>query len=234
MFDETTPEPPNPLWSCDIRPWLAELHQRMQEAHAVQSNVVNLSYAHPRGFFPGIILRRRAVRDYMKQAQAGGWLFNIEKNPPAPYPDHVWMPKKGLDLNICPTAPFEREMALREEEAKREAALRQQQTGMKHVPIVDLTNWHPRGGIPPEILRRIERRRDRRWVEETNSEVQRLFGEANRMEALAKTQREKAEGFKQNGRDGSNYLAAAEKAETDADSLRAQARILRSELGEAA
>jgi len=233
MFDETPqPEAPDPLWYCPIQPWLEELHRRISEAHALNTNVVNLSYTHPRGFFPPIILRRKYVREYVKTAQDQGWIFDTNRFAPQPAPDRWFTPAANLDLNTCDLKPFQAEISRREDEAAQASLAAYQATGRRSLTLVDLTSWHPRGGIPNTIMARLNRRKDKSWIEKMGSEIQRLYGEANKLEATARTQREKAQGFKEMERDPSNYLAAAEKLDADAAAMRAQARFLKSEIGE--
>lgn len=208
--------------TCPIEPWVAEIVMRMHEAAAVGTTVVNLSYTHPRGFIPNQILRRPQVRKVL-----AGWSYNAERFPPVPYPNREWLPSAGLNLDYCPTAPFEREIALREAEAA--AAVR---AGVSSLPIIDLTNWHPRGGIPQVIMTRIERRKLKSWREEAAARVTALYGEANQAEGLAKSMREKAAGLADNGKDPAAMLAAVTEQNQRAEVLRQQARFLKQELGE--
>ena len=212
--------------SCDIRPWVAELITRMQEAAAAGTNIVNLSYSHPRGWFPNQIVRRPAIRAALR-----GWLYDNSRGPPSARSGHLFMPNGPVDLSTCDTEPFFREIELREYEAQVEAYNRAMADGQVHTPTVDLGVGHPRGGIPDTILERLRRRKDRAWVSSTNDEIDRLFGEANKAEAFAQTQRDRAEGLKSKGDDPSRLLAAAEDLTEKARQLREQARFLKKELG---
>jgi hypothetical protein len=212
--------PPYSYETCPIEPWAAEIVNRMHEAAALGTAVVNLSYTHPRGFIPNQILRRPPVRKILS-----GWSYNAERLSPVLYPDRVWLSGAGLNLDYCPTAPFEREIALRENEAI--AAVR---TGLSSLPLIDLTNWHPRGGIPLAIVARLERRKSKVWREEAASKVASLYGEANQAEGLAKSMREKAAGLADNGKDPAAMLAAVTEQNQRAEMLRQQARFFKQEL----
>jgi hypothetical protein len=217
--------------SCDIAPWLAEIVSRMHEAAAQQTNVVNLSYTHPRGFIPNQIIRRPAV-----QKTLAGWMVWSDRYPADVYPDHVFMPrsvKKGT-LDFCPTEIFEKEMALREHEALQTARQTPHPADLKVCPLIDLTNFHPRGGVPAAILARLERRKSRTWMEEARAQVQKLQSEANKAEAFAQTQKERAEGLQSKGGDPAPLLAAAQRELEKAETARAQAKLIRTEMGEAA
>jgi hypothetical protein len=136
----------------------------------------------------------------------------------------------GLDLNTCDLAPFHNEIELRNYEAEMEAYNKALQSGQREVPVVDLTNYHPRGGIPYTILARMDRRKSKKWLDETRAEIDRLKGEINKAEAFARTQEERGKAFIDDGRDGSNLLGAAQQLKTDAAFMRAQAKLLEQEL----
>lgn len=210
--------------SCPIEPWVAEIVQRMHEAAAVGTSLVNLSYTHPRGYIPNQIMRRPAVRALF----VGGWAYDNTRIAPTPYPkDRLWLPKLGLDLDTCPTAPFEQEISLREDEA-----LAAHRAGQTALPIVDLTPYHPRGGIPQQILKRLERRTSRAWRNTASEEASSLFGEANKAEALAKSMRERLVILADSDKDTAAMKNAIQEQIQKAEKLRQQARFLKQELGE--
>lgn len=214
------------LTCCDITPWYNEICTRMHEAHAAGTSVVQLGASHPRGFIPTVILRRPAIRALLKE-----WQVDTLRPPPDIYPaGNQWLPAMNLDLSTCDLAPFINEIELRNYEAEVEAYNKALQTGQKEIPITDLTNHHPRGGIPHTILIRLDRRKSKKWLDETRAEVARLKGEANKAEAFAKTQEERAQAFIDQGRDGTNLLHGATQLKTDAAYMRAQAKLLEQEL----
>jgi hypothetical protein len=209
---------------CDIAPWLQELGLRIQEAQAAKTNIVNISYTHPRGLFPPQIRRRAPILAYMKQAQAIGWYFDSSSSPGTPYSNLYFLPTGwGAEILVngtldwCPTAPFEQEIERRVMEAQ----------AVSPIPVIDLTCYHERGGISPVILKRIERRRDPKWRELVDAEITRLRGEANKDEAFAKTQEERAEGVD----NPTALLQAAKELRARAAQSREQVRHLARELG---
>lgn len=204
---------------CDIRPFLAEITARMHEASAAGTNIVNLSASHPRGFIPNQIIRRPAVR-----ALLNGWYYDNSRTVPPTPPQVYWLPKKWgprSDIETCPLKPFLAEVELRHTEAEQEAKLR------GSIPIVDLTTWHPRGGIPLQIIKRINRRNSPEWVKQTRAEIDRLLGQANKDEGFARTQIERADSVD----DRSRLEAAAKDLRARAEQYRAQAKWLKEELG---
>ena len=212
--------------TCPIEPWCAEIATRMHEAHASGSTVLSLGPAHPRGFIPNQILRRPAVKELI-----GTWTVDVDSGIVAAYPNYIWAPPGIIDFGTCDLVPFEQEIEVRVYEAEVEAYNKSVATGLKHVPVVDLTNNHPRGGIPDMVMRRLDRRRNKKWRQEAEAEISRLEGEANQAEAFAKTQDERARGLEDSQRDPTNLRASAQELRERAELLRAQARGYRKEMG---
>lgn len=208
--------------TCDLAPWLQEISNRMHEAAAANTNRVNLSCSHPRGYIPNQILRRPMVRKLMT-----GWTYDNSRSFPHPAPDN-WF-KSGLNYETCSTRAFEKEISLREKEAQAEV-----KAGRAMFPVVDLTTWHPRGGIPKTILERIERRGDRDWRIEMQQEIDSLLGEANKAEAHSGTMKARAEIQVSKGNSPEALLNASKEAMKRAADLRAQAELIKKEMGEAA
>lgn len=214
---------------CPLLPWYNEVVTRMHEAHLAGSNVVNLSYTHPRGYIPTKILRRKAVRELL----AVGWGVDNAASAPTPAPDNWFLPRGSKDLEYCDLDPFLKEIERREREAVAEAQTMTRHDGQKHVPLSDLTTFHPRGGIPPAISKRLDRRRNRTWRQDMMAEIERLTGEANKAEAFAKTQEERGNAFKDDGRDSKPLLDSAKELVGRAEQLRENVKWLRKELGDA-
>lgn len=212
---------------CPILPWYNEVVTRMHEAAAAGTNVVNLSCTHPRGYIPNQILRRKEIREALK-----GWYVDTTKSIPAPAPDHWFMPRGSKDLEYCDLDPFLKEIERREKEATAAAAA-SRQAGRQTIPLVDLTSWHERGGIPATIMNRLERRKSKTWREDVMKEIDRLTGEANKAEAFAKTQEERAAAFKDDGKDPSALAAGAQELKARAAQFRENAKWLKKEIGDA-
>lgn len=213
--------------SCDIRPWADEYSRRLQEAVelGVQTNtpvVVNLSVTHPRGFFPNQIIRRLVGKKLLHHEVP----YISGATVPSPAPVNPMRIRGCSDLKTCKLKPWIKEIERREEEAKEEAYQKYAVDGQKHLPIVDLTDYHPRGGIPSEILKRIELKNDPRWKQAMESKIRDLGGEANQCEARANNMRERSEGVK----DPTKLLAASAEQLEQAKVLRAQAAALKEEL----
>ena len=233
--------PRRALEMCDVNPWLQEIAVRLEEARAAGSNVVNLGYTHPRGYFPNQILRRSKVRELMKQCLGQGWFFSTEKFPPEQRLERYFNPKspshptKTLPdgIEYAEVAPYLEEIKRRQDEADRHFYLLDcGEYGIKKMFLsyTDLTSHHPRGEIPSSILKRIDRRKDQDWIKKTREEIDRLFGEANKATSFAKTQDERAEGVE----DPAKLKAAAKELRDRAEQFRWQARWLSKELGEVA
>lgn len=207
-----------PFEYCDIRPWVEELSRRMEEARAMGTNVVNLSYTHPRGFFPLPIVRRPAIREMLKT----GWTFVREEGPPTPHPERYFIPEgwpttclTDGSLVWCDTKPFEDEIERRH-------------LGER---VADLTGFHPRGAIPDDILKRIQRRKNPKWREEMSNEIEKLRGQANKDEAFATTQESRAEGqATKEGGDPTALLRSAAELRARAEQARQQVKWLSWEL----
>lgn len=223
-------------WS-PIAGWYQEIVTRMHEAHAAGSHVVNLSCTHPRGYIPNQIIRRPAIRALLRE-----WSYDNTRAPVPLEPPRVWLPKgwpHNTDLAYCPLQPFLDEILRREHEAELEAKAKAlPPTTLLHrgevieiatvsVPVVDLTNWHPRGGIPTTILMRLERRRSDHWRREMQAEIDRLRGLANKDDSLAATNKDRADGVT----DRTKLEASVLELKARAAQYRAQARWLTEELG---
>jgi hypothetical protein len=224
---------------CDISPWVHELLSRMEEARQAGTNVVNLSYTHQRGFFPNQIVRRKGVRELLKQ----GWSYIRDESPPSPRPTLMFMPV-GLDIRTlewCDTTPWEQEIALREAEAFQAGRwihngdTTDQDVTMKWFPgVVELTG-HPRGDIPDVILKRIKRRKDPNWRVLMANEIDKLNGEANQDEGRAKGLEQRAEAFATKPNDPGDPTALLQSAaglRQRAEELRRTASYYKLELGE--
>ena len=206
---------------CPILPWYNEVVTRMHEAAAAGTNIVNLSYTHPRGFIPNQIIRRKEIRTALI-----GWQYDNSRAPVRTAPDNWFLPRGSKDLEYCDLDPFLKEIDRREKEAfaaKKEGRF----------PLVDLTPWHERGGIPPPIMARLERRKSRTWRDDVLKEIERLNGEANKADGFAKTQDERAVGIKDSGKDPTALLAAAQELRERAEQFRQNAKWLQKELGDA-
>ena len=200
--------------SCNLAPWIEEIVSRMRESHAAGTPVVNLSFSHPRGYIPPQILRRKQVRELLN-----GWQVNAARVEPDNYPAREFA--YSSDPKIVA-----REIELREAEAAEEAARLTAANCHTHIPIADLTNFHPRGGIPEAVLNEVRARNSIAWRVRMNQEIHRLQGEANRAEALSKTLLEKADGV-----DDPRKLKAASKDQMRlAEDLRHTAAALQREL----
>lgn len=201
---------------CDIRPWYNEIVTRMHEANAAKTGFANLSYSHPRSYIPGQILRRPAIRALLQ-----GWHYDNTRAPIQPPPPNIWLPTgwpSNTDLEHCSLKPFVDEIELRYVEA----------TAINPVcPIVDETNWHPRGGIPHQIVIRLGRRKDPSWMKQMQTEVDRLLGLANKDESFALTQKDRIESVE----DPSKLEASVRELKARAQQYRAQAKWLREEMG---
>jgi hypothetical protein len=213
---------------CPILPWYNEVVTRMHEASAAGSHVVNLSYTHPRGYIPTKILNRRDIRKVLT-----GWVVDNAATAPTPAPDHWFLPRGSKDLEYCDLDPFLKEIERREREAVAEALTLSRHDGQRHVPLSDLTTFHPRGGIPPAITKRLDRRRNRTWRQDMTAEIERLTGEANKAEAFAKTQLERAQAFKDQERDPTALQAGAKELMERAEQFRENVKWLKKELGDA-
>jgi hypothetical protein len=198
---------------CPIEGWVAEIVGRMHEAHAAGAQIVNLSFTHPRGYIPNQIIRRPAVQEVLK-----GWTYTNAKTPTPMEPPKVWMPPgwANVDLESCPLQPFVDEIAGREAE----------QPG-NEFHIIDMTNWHPRGGIPEVIIDRLTRRSNDSWRRKTRDEIDHLLGLANKDVSFAQTQQDRMERYE----DPSRLEAAARELRERAEQHRARARWLTEELG---
>lgn len=196
---------------CDLTPWLTEIVARMHEAAAAGTNLVNLSWSHPRGFIPNQIVRRRQVRELLK-----GWRFDNSKYPPnGAVTGGYWAPRGAEpDLETCSLLPFRKEVERREAEAL-----------ATHTPL-DLTPGHPRGGIPEVILRRLAQRVDKGWRAEQEAYIGKLRGDANRAAALAQTLHDKMDAVE----DPRKLKAASRDQLRLAEDLRAEADKLEKEL----
>lgn len=213
-----------------IEPWLGELVARMHEATALGLNTVDCSSTHPRGYIPNQILRRPKARELLR-----GWAIRAGGLPELMPPNGLWVPMQGLDLNTCDLRPFEHEIEVRQYEADLLAYNQALQDGERHIPILDLTCWHPRGGIPDPIMRRLERRKSPTWRRETEAEIRRLKGEANQAVAFAGTQLERAQSKEESEKgDPTALRASAAELKRRAAELRATAAWLETELGVAA
>lgn len=193
--------------TCNLDPWIQEIVNRMHESTSQGKPFVDLSYEHPRGFIPQPILRRKAVREVLK-----GWTVRAAKSAPTPEPNNVWIGAQGKDLERCSLTPFRQEIELRERESF----------------VADLTNHHPRGGIPKVILDRIGMHNNRKWREQMAEEIDKLQGQANRAEALSKTLLEKCDAVE----DPRKLKAASKDQIKLAEQLRAQAAELQRDLNE--
>jgi len=211
--------------SCPIAPWVAEIVTRMHEAAAAGTPVVNLSYTHPRGYIPNQIIRRPEVRKVM-----AGWSYDNARTAPTPIPDHWFLPP-GIDIAYGPLAPFEQEIARREAEAAQEAAAKTAMDGERHISVIDLTTFHPRGGIPLVVMARLSRRKSKTWRTEMLAEIERLQGEANRAEAFSQTQKDRAEAMASKGSDPNPLLASAQRELEKAATARAQIVMIKKEMG---
>jgi hypothetical protein len=220
----------NPLWSCDIQPFVDELANRFTEAQKSGATVLNLSYTHANGFFPTAITHREPIRTILRDAVSKGWSIDRTIGPAKPYPDNIWMPKgmrRGkIDLLTCDLLPFIKELDRREEEAKLDAEAMTIRKGKSVLAVVDLTAFCSEGTFPPAIWDRIKRRRDRSWVKETQSQIDKLEGQANKDEAFAHTQLDRMESVE----DPTKLKASADELVARAASLRVQANFLKREL----
>jgi hypothetical protein len=198
---------------CPIEGWVAEIVTRMHEAHAAGAPVANLSYTHPRGYIPTQILRRPAVREVLE-----GWQYYSAKSPPTVEPARVWIPPgwESADLATCPLQPFVDEISLREAEYQG-----------SEFRVIDMTNWHPRGGIPEVIQDRLYKRSSDTWRRKAREEIDHLLGLANKDESFAQTQQERMPKYE----DASRLEAAARELRERAEQHRAKARWLVEELG---
>lgn len=204
---------------CPIDGWYQEIVTRMHEARAAGSDVVNLGWTHQRGFIPNQIIRRPKIRELLN-----GWTYTNARTPSTEHPPAPWLPPGwgGVDLDTCPLQPFIDEIAFREEEAHKYA----KEAGAPF-PIIDMTDWHPRGGIPGKISKRIERRNSQSWRRGARDEIDRLLGLANKDDSFAQTQIERMDAVE----DPSRLEAAARDLRARAEQYRAQARWLTEELG---
>lgn len=208
---------------CPILPWYNEVVTRMHEAAAAGSHIVNLGFTHPRGYIPNQILRRKEIRAVLK-----GWDVNTAKSPETPVPNSWFLPRGSKDLEHCELSMFMKEIEKREKEAVAEARALSLQYGRSIIGIVDLTPWHPRGGIPDDVLFRLQQRKNKSWQEETRKEIDRLNGLANKDESFAKTQEERVERVD----DPTKVKAAAQELRERAAKYREQAAWLKRELGD--
>lgn len=214
---------------CPILPWYNEVVTRMHEASAIGSHVVNLSHTHPRGYIPNQIIRRKEIR-----AVLSGWSIDNTKTAVVPAPENWFLPRGSKDLDYCSLEPFLKEIERREKEAQALAEMQSRHDGKRHVPLCDLTSWHERGGIPPPIMERLTRRKSKTWREEMLKEIERLAGEANKADGFAKTQEERGNAFKDDGRDSKPLLDSAKELRERAQQFRQNAEWLKKELGDAA
>jgi len=229
-------ETESPYWTCPIWPWVEELLRRVDEARTVGVSVLNLSYTHPRGYFPNQICWRPAI---LKIIRDGHWKYDRMEGPPVQFPERYFIPP-GLDprtLEYCDTKPFEEEIELRYREAYGQGfwADAGPDYGQKYIPgAADLTGFHPRGEIPNVILKRLERRKDPKWREQVQNEIDKILASANQDEGRAKTAESRAEGVatRPDGLgDPTALLRSALELRARAEQARAQARFLRFELG---
>jgi hypothetical protein len=213
---------------CPILPWYNEIVTRMHESAAAGQAVVNLSYTHPRGYIPNQIIRRPQVR-----AALQGWQVITGKTAPTLPPDRWFLPRGAKDLEFCDLDIFLKEIDRREQEAKAEAFGQSQLDAKLHVPAADLSSWHPLGGIPPVIMKRLERRKSPQWREEVRSEIDKLLGDANKSESFANTQDERATAMTDQGKDPTALRAAANDLRERAAVARQNAQWLKKEIGDA-
>jgi len=204
---------------CPIEGWYQEIVTRMHEAHAAGAGVVNLSWTHPRGFIPNQIIRRPSIRALLKD-----WVVDNSRTPSSEQPPAMWLPPGwvNVDLDSCPLRPFIDEIELREAEA-----IRHFKEGHTVCPIIDMTAWHPRGGLPSQITKRLDLKRSQVWQRETREEIVRLYGLANKDDSFAQTQHERTESVE----DPTRLEAAARDLRARAEQYRARARWLTEELG---
>lgn len=217
---------------CPITPWYKELINRFQEAQTARTNVVNLSFSHPRSYFPAQILRRREIRMCIATAKTQGWVIDTRRTPLVEFPNRYFLPP-GWAPNIltdgtlewCDTKPFEQEIALRGRETK----------SFFGYEFMDLSGFHIRGEIPAIILRRIERHKNGKWKQETREEIKRLLGEANQDEARAKNAEDRAEGVAtkiEGPGDPTALLNSAQTMRERARQTKEKAALLERELGD--
>jgi hypothetical protein len=207
--------------TCDTGPWIQEIINRMHESRGTNGQYLDLSYAHPRGFIPNQIIRRKAVQEVLK-----GWPVYSAKSAPSIDTGNLWAGAVGKDWNTCDVKPFIKELERREQEAISEAAKLTASNCARHLPLVDTTNFHPRGGIPEAILTRIKLRGSPKWRTEMGEKIHRLEGEANKAQGLAGTLLGKCEAV-----DDPRKLRAASRDQLRlAEELRAEAARIRKEL----
>ena len=215
-----------------IMPWVNELKYRMEEAVAKRTNLADLSYAHPRGFFPNKIRQRKEIRELLRQAQSAGWLFNVMPGPQVVFPNLFFLPAgwpttvlADGSLEWCDTTPFELEIEKRFREGK-------VTHGWRHA---NLTGFHPRGEISPIILHRIRRRQDPKWRSEMREHISVLVAQANKDEAFAQTQEDRSVAIasKNEGTgDPTALLRSAEELRARSTEARRQVAAFRAELRE--
>lgn len=215
---------------CPIQPWCSELLTRIEEARSAGTNVVNLSYSHPRGYFPNQIVRRSAIKQLMEQARSAGWLFDLSRAAPAPSPNRFFLPTGWAatmltdgSLTWCNLAPFIEEIERRKDEA------------LLNGRVVDMTGFHERGEIPHEILERIAHRNDDRWKRKMREQIEKLRSEANQDDGRAKTAEQRAEGIATKPTepgDPTPLLQSAAALRERAQQARNQALFLEHELGD--
>jgi hypothetical protein len=207
--------------TCDTGPWIQEIINRMHESRGANGQYLDLSYAHPRGFIPNQIIRRRAVQEVLK-----GWPVYSAKSAPSIDSGNLWAGAVGKDWNTCDVKPFIKELERREQEAILEAAKLTASNCVRHLPLVDTTSFHPRGAIPEAILTRIRLRSSTKWRTEMGDLIHQLTGEANRAQGLAGTLLGKSEAV-----DDPRKLKAASRDQLKlAEDLRARVEQIKKEL----